>query len=376
MQAADATQVPAGGALAVDRERFSELVTQSLCNHPNIRLESAELKSLPTERPLVIATGPLTGDDLAASLCERIGHDSIAYYDAIAPIISADSINWDHVFVASRWNKGESDDDRSAYVNCPLNREQYLALVADLRSAEKVAPRSFEEPKYFEGCLPVEVMAERGERTLAFGPLKPIGLTDPRTQRRPYAVVQLRTENAERSAYNIVGFQTRMTQGEQARIIRTIPGLEHAHFERYGSVHRNTFLDSPRVLDGLLRLRQDPELWFAGQITGVEGYVESAACGLVASLLIDDVHNQRTPELPPADTALGSLMRHLSTPQDRFQPSNVVFAQFPPLPASPRKRSREERNQAMAQRALESLASWLESRRSRSLHNASTSDQL
>jgi methylenetetrahydrofolate--tRNA-(uracil-5-)-methyltransferase len=219
-------------------------------------------------------------------------------------------------------------------------------------------------------------MAERGERTLAFGPLKPIGLVDPRTQRRPYAVVQLRTENAERSAYNIVGFQTRMTHGAQLQVIRSIPGLENAHFERYGSVHRNTFIDSPHVLDGLLRFKEDPELWFAGQITGVEGYVESASCGLVAALLIDDVCNRRTPELPPAATALGSLMRHLSTPQDRFQPSNVVFAQFPPLPQTTRKRSREERNQSMAQRALETLSSWLETRCSLPGLRAQTSDQL
>jgi len=364
MKAADMTRVPAGGALAVDRERFSEQVSNWLREHPRITLESGCIQSIPSARPLVIATGPLTGESLAADLCTRMGRDSIAYYDAIAPIITADSIDWDRVFIASRWNKGDTDEERNAYVNCPLEREEYFQLVNDLRLAEKVAPRKFEDPKYFEACLPVEVMAERGERTLAFGPLKPIGLIDPRTQKRPYAVIQLRTENAERTAYNIVGFQTRMTHGEQLRIIRTIPGLEHATFERYGSVHRNTFIDSPNVLDGFLRLRHEPDLWFAGQITGVEGYVESAACGLVAALLIDDVYNGRAPNLPPETTALGSLMRHLCTPQERFQPSNVIFAQFPPLPVAARKRSREERNQAMAARSLENLLPWLEARRS------------
>jgi methylenetetrahydrofolate--tRNA-(uracil-5-)-methyltransferase len=364
MKAADMTRVPAGGALAVDRERFSEQVSIWLREHPRITLESGNIQSIPSARPLVIATGPLTGELLAADICARVGRDSIAYYDAIAPIITADSIDWDRVFIASRWNKGDTDEERNAYVNCPLEREEYFQLVNELKLAEKVAPRKFEDPQYFEACLPVEVMAERGERTLAFGPLKPIGLVDPRTQRRPYAVIQLRTENAERTAYNIVGFQTRMTHGEQLRIIRTIPGLEHATFERYGSVHRNTFIDSPNTLDGFLRLRHEPDLWFAGQITGVEGYVESAASGLVAALLIDDVYNGRAPNLPPATTALGSLMRHLSTPQERFQPSNVIFAQFPPLPAAARKRSREERNQAMAARSLENLLPWLEARRS------------
>lgn len=376
MRAADATRVPAGGALAVDRDAFSSLVTRWLREHPKIQVEIATLESLPSARPLVIATGPLTNEPLATDLCSLMGRSSIAYYDAISPIIAADSIDWDRVFVASRWNKGDSEEERNAYVNCPLDREQYLRLVSDLRTAEKVPPRAFEEPRYFEACLPVEVMAERGERTLAFGPLKPVGLTDPRTQRRPFAVVQLRAENFARTAYNIVGFQTRMTHGEQARIIRTIPGLENAHFERFGSVHRNTFIDSPRVLDGFLRLKQDPDLWFAGQITGVEGYVESAACGLVAALLIDDVSNGRTPNLPPPETAIGSLMGHLCAPTEPFQPSNVIFAQFPPLPEVPRKRSREERNQAMAQRAIESISRWWQSRRTALSVHAPMSDQF
>jgi methylenetetrahydrofolate--tRNA-(uracil-5-)-methyltransferase len=358
IKAADMTRVPAGGALAVDRDQFSRLMSHWLREIPRIRLEVGCIESIPDARPVVIATGPLTADALAQDLQRQLGTDSIAYYDAIAPIVSSDSINWDRVFLASRWNKGNSEQDRQAYVNCPLTREEYLQLVTDLRNADKVAPHAFEEPKYFEGCLPVEVMAERGERTLAFGPLKPVGLIDPRTSKRPYAVIQLRVENAERTAYNIVGFQTRMTQSSQLRIIRSIPGLENAVVERYGSVHRNTFIDSPRVLDGYLRLRNDPGVWFAGQITGVEGYVESAACGLAVALLLDDVSKRRPPNLPPATTALGSLLRHLSASGAPFQPSNVIFAQFPPLPDAPRKRSRAERNEAMSERALSNLSIW------------------
>ncbi len=358
MQAAEAARVPAGGALAVDRELFSNTMTTWVKDHPNIEFISSHVEALPEERPLVVATGPLTGEAFATDLQRHLGQDSIAYYDAISPIVSADSINWDRVFMASRWNKGESDEDRRAYVNCPLEKDEYYRLIAEIRSAEKVPPREFEDPKYFEGCLPIEVMVDRGERTLAFGPLKPVGLVNPLTSRRPYAVVQLRAENASASAYNIVGFQTRMVQGEQLRIIRTIPGLEQANIERYGSVHRNTFIDSPTVLDATLRSKVEPDLWFAGQITGVEGYVESSACGLIAALLIDDVYNNRTPNLPPETTALGSLMRYLSVPRPDFQPTNVTFALFPPLDESSTRRKRAERNEAMAARAIDALKLW------------------
>ncbi len=358
MRAALATRVPAGGALAVDRNAFSQMMTQWVQDHPSITPVSHHVEALPQVRPLVVATGPLTGESLATDLQRRLGQDSIAYYDAISPIVSADSINWDRVFLASRWDKGANDDDRQAYVNCPLDREEYYQLISDIRGAEKVAPRDFETPKYFEGCLPIEVMVERGERTLAFGPLKPVGLVDPHTSRRPYAVVQLRAENASATAYNIVGFQTRMVKGEQLRIIRSVPGLEQAHIERYGSVHRNTFINSPSVLDANLRCRTDPHLWFAGQITGVEGYVESAACGLVAALLIDDVYNDRMPSPLPDTTAIGSLIRHLSVERRDFQPTNVTYALFPPLEPSKSRRNRAERCKAMAERALNSLRVW------------------
>jgi methylenetetrahydrofolate--tRNA-(uracil-5-)-methyltransferase len=362
MRAAQAARVPAGGALAVDRELFSNTMTAWVKDHPRIDSISSHVDVLPQDRPLVVATGPLTGEAFASDLQRYLGQDSIAYYDAISPIISADSINWDRVFLASRWDKGENDEDRRAYVNCPLEHDEYYRLISDIRSAEKVPPREFEDPKYFEGCLPIEVMVDRGERTLAFGPLKPVGLVNPLTSKRPYAVVQLRAENASATAYNIVGFQTRMVQREQLRIIQTIPGLEQAHIERYGSVHRNTFIDSPNVLDTTLRCKSDTELWFAGQITGVEGYVESAACGLIAAFLIDDVYNNRTPNLPPETTALGSLIRYLSVPRRDFQPTNVTFSLFPPLDASSTRRKRAERNEAMAARALESLKLWWEQR--------------
>ena len=358
MRAAQMTRVPAGGALAVDREKFSAIVSQWVKDNPQIRVVSETVERLPETRPLVIATGPLTGDQLTADLQQRLGQDNIAYYDAIAPIVAADSIDWDKVFLASRWEKGESDEDRKAYVNCPLDREEYFGLVREIANAEKVPPKDFEKPKYFEGCLPIEVMVERGERTLAFGPLKPIGLVDPRTSKRHYAVVQLRAENAAATAYNLVGFQTRMIQSEQLRIIRSIPGLENAHIERYGSIHRNTFIDSPTVLDGHLRLKTDPHLWFAGQLTGVEGYVESAACGLAAALLMDDVYSGREPQLPPETTALGCLIRYLATPQKHFQPTNVTFALFPPIESKPGRRHRSERSEAMAERSLQDLSHW------------------
>jgi len=362
MRAAQTCRVPAGGALAVDRERFSQLMTQWVQEHPKISLLSERLETLPRTRPLVVATGPLTQDSLASDLQRRLGQDNIAYYDAISPIVAADSINWDRVFVASRWNKGEADDDRRAYVNCPLERDEYFKLVDDIRNAEKVPPRTFESPKYFEGCLPIEVMAERGERTLAFGPLKPVGLVDPRTSKRPYAVVQLRAETAATTAYNIVGFQTRMVHRDQQRIIRSIPGLENAQIERFGSVHRNTFINSPTLLDESLRCKLDTHLWFAGQITGVEGYIESAACGLVVALLMDDVYNDREANLPPNTTALGSLLRYLCTSSRNFQPTNVTFALFPPVESSGGRRNRAQRSEAMAARALEALEGWWKSR--------------
>jgi len=353
MQVGDTVRVPAGGAMAVDRERFSAEMTRRIQAHPNITVVTEEVDAIPAERPVVLATGPLTGDKLAGDLARVIGAEHLAYYDSIAPIIAADSIDWDRVFRASRYDKGGDD----AYVNCPFTREEYDAFVAALLAAEKVVPRAFEEVRYFEGCLPVEVMAERGPRTLSFGPMKPVGLTDPRTGRWPKAVVQLRCEDEAQTAFNMVGFQTRMTQPEQRRVFAMIPGLANARFERYGSVHRNTFVDAPRVLGDDFALRALPDVYVAGQISGVEGYVESAACGLWIGLMLASKHNGQPFPLPPATTALGSLLSHLRKPNARFQPSNVVFSMFPEMVTG--RMGKRERHTALAQRALADLNPWL-----------------
>lgn len=356
-------QVPAGGAFAVDREVFSREMTRRIESHPRIRVERRTISFIPEKRPLVIATGPLTGEALAEDLSRAIGTDQIAYYDAIAPIVLADSIDESKTFRASRYGKGDDD----AYVNCPLDREQYEAFVGAVLESEKVAPRAFEDAKYFEGCLPIEVMAERGPRTLAFGPMKPVGLDDPRTGRWPHAVVQLRPEDVDRSAYNLVGFQTRMKHSEQKRVFALIPGLENAEFLRYGSVHRNTFVDSPRVLADDFSLSARPDVYLAGQITGVEGYVESAACGLVIGTIIARRALGLEMVLPGKTTALGSLMRHLRRAPEgkqKFQPSNVVFSMFPPLPMlegqKKKKLGKRERGEALAARALLDLEPWLD----------------
>ena len=355
MKAAELCRVPAGGALAVDRERFSRTMTDYLKCHPLITVESGVVRAIPAERPVILATGPLTGDELARDL-ERLTGGRLAYYDAIAPIVSAESIDWDRVFFASRYDKGESEEDRRAYVNCPLDRAEYEAFVREVLAAGKVAPREFEEVRYFEGCLPIEVMAERGERTLAFGPMKPVGLVDPRTGRRPHAVVQLRAEDEARTAWNLVGFQTRMTWPEQARVFRTIPGLARAEFERYGAVHRNTFVDAPRVLDGKLGLRGAPGVFLAGQITGTEGYVESAAGGTLAALVVLAFLEGREPDLPPPTTAHGGLLAHLSRPTEDFQPSNITFSHLPALEGM--RAGKRERHEAVAARALADLDAW------------------
>ncbi|UJR78222.1 methylenetetrahydrofolate--tRNA-(uracil(54)-C(5))-methyltransferase (FADH(2)-oxidizing) TrmFO [Sandaracinus amylolyticus] len=363
-------QVPAGGAFAVDREVFSREMTQRVHAHPRIRVEHAIVDRVPDARPLVLATGPLTGESLAADLSRVIGGEHLAYYDAIAPIVSADSIDESKTFRASRYDKGGDD----AYLNCPLTKDEYERFVQAVIDAEKVAPRAFEEPKYFEGCLPLEVMAERGMRTLAFGPMKPVGLTDPRTGRWPYAVVQLRAEDVDFSAYNLVGFQTRMKHADQKRVFSMIPGLENVEIVRYGSVHRNTFVDSPRVLDDSLALRALPGVHLAGQISGVEGYVESAACGLVLGVLLAGG------ALPPETTALGSLYRHLRrAPEGKqsFQPSNVVFSMFPSLGDAAvittptgkfKKLGKRERGEALAMRALADLDGWLDQVGAREVH--------
>jgi methylenetetrahydrofolate--tRNA-(uracil-5-)-methyltransferase len=357
MQVGDLCRVPAGGAMAVDRELFSREITRRITAHPNIQLVCEQVERLPEARPLVLATGPLTGDALAKDLARAIGAEHLAYYDSIAPIVAEDSIDWSRVFRASRYDKGGDD----AYVNCPFDRPQYEAFVAALLAAEKVAPHAFEDVRYFEGCLPIEVMAERGLRTLAFGPMKPVGLTDPRTGRWPYAVVQLRCEDAAQTAYNLVGFQTRMTQPEQRRVFGLIPGLENARYERFGSVHRNTFVDAPRALGDDFALRAAPDVYVAGQISGVEGYVESAACGMWIGLMLTGTLQGAALPLPPETTALGALLSHLRKPNERFQPSNVVFSMFPELTTRFKGRvGKRERHLALAKRALADLNPWLQ----------------
>ncbi len=356
MRIADRTRVPAGGALAVDRERFSKEMTDAMSEHPRIRVVVEEVTAIPAARPLILATGPLTGDALAADVARLVGTEHLAYYDAIAPIVSADSIDWAKVWKQSRYDKGE-DGDEAAYVNCPFDENGYRAFVADIVRAEKVPARDFEDVRYFEGCLPVEVMAERGEMTLAFGPMKPVGLVDPRSGVRPYAVVQLRPEDGAATAYNLVGFQTRMTYGEQKRVFCTIPGLGAAEFLRFGSVHRNTFLDAPHLLDEAMQLRAAPGVFVAGQLSGVEGYVESAAGGFLCARLLAR-RMRELPFLPPPETtALGGIRTHLARNVPRYQPSNITWAHLPPL--ADRRLKKRERYEAMAERALRDLASWL-----------------
>jgi methylenetetrahydrofolate--tRNA-(uracil-5-)-methyltransferase len=357
---ADATRVPAGGALAVDRERFSASVTERLRSHPRITFESRVVDAVPEASPsdpVVLATGPLTGDALAADLARVVGRESLAYYDAIAPIVAADSIDWSLVFKQSRYGKGAEAGDDEAYVNCPFDEPRYRAFVRDVLAAEKVEPRGFEEVRYFEGCLPIEVMAARGEMTLAFGPMKPVGLVDPRTGARPFAVVQLRPEDKAATAYNLVGFQTRMTWPEQGRVLRTIPGLAQAELLRYGSVHRNTFVDAPRVLDPRMQLRERPGVLLAGQITGVEGYVESCAAGFVCGVMLAQSLLGHSVTPPPPTTALGGVLTHLGRGAD-YQPSNVTWAWLPPV--SDRRLRKQDRYEAMARRALGDLAAWLD----------------
>ncbi|HEX7477356.1 MAG TPA: methylenetetrahydrofolate--tRNA-(uracil(54)-C(5))-methyltransferase (FADH(2)-oxidizing) TrmFO [Polyangiales bacterium] len=353
IEVGDQTRVPAGGAMAVDREHFSAEMTRRIHAHPLITVHSEVVTSLPQDRPLVLATGPLTGDALASDLARVIGAEHLAYYDSIAPILAADSIDWDAVFTASRYDKGGDD----AYVNCPLDKEQYERFVAELLTAQKMVPHAFEEPRYFEGCLPIEVMAERGAQTLSFGPMKPVGLRDPRTGKRPHAVVQLRREDADGTAYNMVGFQTRMLHPEQKRVFALIPGLANARFERFGTVHRNTFVDAPRVLGADLSLRAAAQVYLAGQICGVEGYVESAASGLCVGITLAGTLLGTPLPLPLRGTALGALLSHLSRPSDDFQPSNVVWSMFPPYEG--KRLGKRDRHLALAERALCELDPWL-----------------
>lgn len=357
MEAASLTKVPAGGALAVNRELFAEEMSRRLRSEPNIELVSEEVTRVPDQRPLLLCTGPLTGDALARDIAERVGGE-LAYYDAIAPIVTADSIDFDKAFFASRWDKGQTEEERKAYINCPFTQEEYAAFVQAILEAEKVEPSEFEEARYFEGCLPIEVMAERGEKTLAFGPMKPAGITDPRTGRWPAAVVQLRKEDEAGTAYNLVGFQSRMTWGAQKRVFRMIPGLENAEFFRFGAVHRNTFVNAPRCLDDTWQLKNLPGVYMAGQIIGTEGYVEAAAGGWMVAHFISERLRGNDPRPLPPETAHYGLIRQTRRHEADYQPSNITFAHLPPWEG--RRLKKRAKYEAMAERSLEALGLWLQ----------------
>jgi methylenetetrahydrofolate--tRNA-(uracil-5-)-methyltransferase len=355
MAAADENKVPAGSALAVDRDHFSAAVTERLLAHPNIEIVRERVDALPSSGLTIVATGPLTAAMLAESIGAATGADALAFFDAIAPIVHRDSIDMDICWMASRWDKGETKD----YINCPMTKKQYLAFVEGLITGEKTSFREWEtNTPYFEGCMPIEVMAERGVETLRFGPMKPVGLDDPRTGRWPYAVVQLRQDNALGTLWNMVGFQTKLKHAEQVRLFRTIPGLENAEFARLGGLHRNTFINSPKLLDETLRLRNAPHIRFAGQITGCEGYVESAAVGLLAGRFAaaEALGTEIAP--PPPTTALGALLGHITGGADAeiYQPMNVNFGLFPPIDKVKRK---ADRKAAYTSRAREALQDWL-----------------
>ncbi|HEX7857083.1 MAG TPA: methylenetetrahydrofolate--tRNA-(uracil(54)-C(5))-methyltransferase (FADH(2)-oxidizing) TrmFO [Sphingobium sp.] len=356
---ADKAKVPAGSALAVDRGLFAAGVTQAITSHPNITLVRERIDSLPESGLTIISTGPLTAMSLAEDIRGTTGSDQLAFFDAIAPIIHVDSIDMDICWKASRWDKGSPDGDGRDYINCPMDREQYEAFVAGLRDGEKTDFKQWEkDTPYFEGCMPIEVMAERGAETLRFGPMKPVGLDNPRTGRWPYAVVQLRQDNALGTLWNMVGFQTKLKHAGQVELFRTIPGLANAQFARLGGLHRNTFIRSPELLDGELRLKTRPHIRFAGQITGCEGYVESAAVGLLAGLFASAELGGRGIDGPPADTALGALLSHITggAEADSYQPMNVNFGLFPPMPDDVRKK---QRKQAYTDRARTSLSAWV-----------------
>jgi len=361
LRAADAHKLPAGGALAVDRHGFSAEVTRALEEHPNIEIHREEIAGLPPDdwQSVIVATGPLTSPALAEAVRKITGEESLAFFDAIAPVIHRESVNMDIAWLQSRYDKKGPGGGDADYLNCPMNEEQYRAFIAALLAGEKTEFKEWEKSTpYFEGCLPIEVMASRGEETLRFGPMKPVGLQDPRSDRRPYAVVQLRQDNALGTLWNMVGFQTKLKHGEQTHIFRMIPGLENAQFARLGGLHRNTFLNSPRVLDATLRLKAQSRLRFAGQVTGVEGYVESAAIGLLAGRFAAAELNGRDIVSPPPTTAFGALLAHITGGADEktFQPMNVNFGLFPDLGERARGKDRKK---LMAHRAIRDLETWL-----------------
>ncbi len=363
MRAADAHKLPAGGALAVDRHGFSAAVTAALEGHPRVRISREEVTALPPADwgATIIATGPLTSAALGSSIRDATGADQLAFFDAIAPIVHRDSIDFDIAWFQSRYDKEGPGGGVADYINLPMDEAQYKGFVAALLTGEKTDFKEWEKTTpYFEACLPIEVMAARGEQTLSFGPMKPVGLMDPRTGRQAHAVVQLRQDNKLGTLWNMVGFQTKLKHAEQVRIFRTIPGLENAQFARLGGLHRNTFINSPRLLDGELRLKSRPALRFAGQVTGVEGYVESAAIGLLAGRFAAAEQLGRAVAPPPPTTAFGALLSHITGGADArtFQPMNVNFGLFPEFPKSAKIRGKD-RKQAMSRRALDDLAAWL-----------------
>ena len=363
MASADRSKVPAGGALAVDREAFSQHIESQIHAHPRISLVREEI-AIPLHdwNNVVIATGPLTSEALSGTIRSLTGEESLAFFDAIAPIVERESIDLEIAWLQSRYDKQGPGGGTADYINCPMDREQYRCFVEALLRGEKTEFHEWEKTTpYFEGCLPIEVMAARGEDTLRFGPMKPVGLRDPKTGQRPYAVVQLRQDNALGTLWNMVGFQTKLKYGEQTRVFRTIPALANARFARLGGIHRNTFLNSPRLLDSELRLKANPGWRFAGQITGVEGYVESAAIGLLAGRFAAAQAHGRTAVAPPAVTALGALLAHITTGADArtFQPMNVNYGLFPSLAGNEHGR---DKRKLMAQRALAALEAWLGNR--------------
>lgn len=366
MRCADAAKVPAGGALAVDRDEFARRVTEEIKAHPLIDSVCEEITALPdaSSGEVIVATGPLTGEALAEDILKQISHQALSFYDAIAPVVYKDSINFDIAWYQSRYDKGDKYD----YINCPLTEEEYNRFISELLAGEKAEFHDFETPNYFDGCLPIEVMAERGSQTLLFGPMKPVGLTNPHTGKRAYAVVQLRQDNREDTLRNIVGFQTKLKHGEQKRIFRMIPGLENAEFARLGGIHKNTFIKSPLLLDRYLCLKDMPHIRFAGQISGCEGYIESAATGFLAGYFAACRILGKTPLIPPATTAFGAMLNHLidDTNVEDFQPMNINFGLFPELEPEITANGKirhikgAERKEAYCRRALEDIIDWTE----------------
>jgi len=363
MAMAEKHRLPAGGALAVDRDPFAESVTERLMTHPRITVQYEEITQLPQTGHWIVATGPLTSGNLAEAIRAETGTDALAFFDAIAPIVHFDSIDLSKAWMQSRYDKGDTEEERTAYLNCPMDKVTYEAFIDALLAADKAAFHEGETAGYFDGCLPIEVMAERGRETLRFGPMKPIGLTNPhQPEVKPHAVVQLRRDNKLGTLYNIVGFQTKMKYGAQADVLRMIPGLEDARFARLGGIHRNTFLNSPSLLDDRMRLKSQPNIRFAGQITGVEGYVESAAMGLLAArLAVAEITGTPLPPVPPT-TAMGALVHHITGGADAktFQPMNVNFGLFPPVDGlKSGRRGRKDRYKAYTDRAKADWQAWL-----------------